>query len=74
MYIADQYNHRIRKVTASTNLITTIAGSSSSGSYSGDGGAATSAYLNYPAGVVVDSSGILQLVLASFISNSFVFR
>ena len=57
VYIADRYNHRIRKVTVSTGIITTIAGSSTSGSYSGDNGPATSATLNYPFGVNVDSSG-----------------
>ena len=57
MYIADQYNDRIRKVTESTGIISTIAGSSTSGSYSGDNGAATSATLNYPAGVALDASG-----------------
>ncbi len=56
VYIADQYNHRIRKVTMSTGIITTIAGSGSS-SYSGDNGAATSAELNTPVGVSVDTSG-----------------
>ena len=58
MYIADQDNHRIRKVTVSTDIISTIAGSSTSGSFSGDGGAATSAKLYYPEGVGLDSSGI----------------
>ena len=58
VYIADQYNNRIRKVTVSTGIITTIAGSSTSGSYSGDNGPATSASLNFPCGVVVDSTGI----------------
>ena len=59
MYIADYNNHRIRKVTVikSTGIITTIAGTGT-GSYSGDGGAATSATLKYPAGVGLDSSGI----------------
>ena len=63
MYIADQYNHRVRKVTVSTGIITTIAGtgattgSSTSGTYSGDGSAATSAGLNNPYGVAIDSSG-----------------
>ena len=55
VYIADSYtNSRIRKV--STGIITTIAGTGS-GSYSGDNGAATSAALFYPSGVVVDVSG-----------------
>ncbi len=57
MYIGDFSNHRIRKVTVSTGIITTIAGSSTSGSYSGDNGQATSAKLNYPRGVALDSSG-----------------
>ena len=64
MYIADQSGHRIRKVTVSTGIITTIAGSSTSGSYSGDNGAATSATLQYPYGVALDASGII-------ISNKF---
>ena len=54
MYIADTYNHRIRKV--STGIISTIAGTGS-GSYSGDNGAATSATLQYPIGVALDASG-----------------
>ena len=57
MYIADWGNHRIRKVTVSTGIITTIAGSGGTGGYSGDGGAATSAALHYPAGVALDASG-----------------
>ena len=56
MYIADYYNQRIRKVTVSTGIITTIAGTGSQG-YSGDGSAATSATLNNPLGVTVDLSG-----------------
>ena len=56
MYIADSGNHRIRKVTVSTGIITLIAGTGTS-SYSGDNGQATSAALYYPAGVVLDSAG-----------------
>ena len=56
VYIADYWNHRIRKVTVSTGIITTIAGTGA-GSYSGDGGAATSADLAYPSGVGLDTSG-----------------
>ncbi len=56
VYIADTYNHRIRKVTVSTGIITTIAGTGST-TYSGDGGAATSATLYYPYGVALDSAG-----------------
>ena len=56
VYIADWANYRIHKVTVSTGIITTIAGTGTS-SYSGDNAAATSATLNYPWGVAVDSSG-----------------
>ena len=56
VYIADEYNQRIRKVTVSTGIITTLAGTGASG-FSGDEGAATSATLNYPRGVALDSSG-----------------
>jgi sugar lactone lactonase YvrE len=56
IFIADRGNSRIRKVIASTGIITTVAGNGTSG-YSGDGGAATSAQLNYAMGVAVDSSG-----------------
>ena len=56
MYIADTNNHRIRKVTVSTGIITLIAGTGSA-SYSGDNGAATSATLYLPKGVAVDVLG-----------------
>ena len=56
VYIADTYNHRIRKVTVSTGIITTIAGTGIIG-YSGDNGAATSATLYNPYGVALDASG-----------------
>ena len=56
MYVADAYNSRIRKVAVSTGIITTIAGTSSTG-YSGDGGDATSATMYQPYGVALDSSG-----------------
>jgi sugar lactone lactonase YvrE len=56
VYIADYLNNRIRKVTISTGIISTIAGTGAHG-YSDDNEAATSATLNYPAGIAVDSSG-----------------
>ena len=59
LYIADQYNHRIRKVDKS-GIINTVAGDGTYG-YSGDGAAATSAKMRYPAGVAVDSSGNLYI-------------
>ena len=54
MYITSY--QRIRKVTVSTGIITTIAGTGTS-SYSGDDGAATSAALKNPQAVAVDASG-----------------
>ena len=56
IYIADTYNNRIRMVTTSTGIITTVAGNGTYG-YSGDGGLATSARLRYPSGVAFDASG-----------------
>ncbi len=62
MYIADTANQRIRKVTVSTGIITTIAGTGTA-SYSGDNGQATSANLNYPNGVALDTSGKYEILL-----------
>jgi sugar lactone lactonase YvrE len=65
LYIADGYNHRIRKVDTN-GIITSVAGHGpigpSSGSYSGDGGAATNANLNFPTGVALDAVGNLYIV------------
>ena len=60
IYIADSLNGRIRKVAAATGIIATVAGNGNLG-YSGDGGAATSAGLNVPFGVAVDSAGNLYI-------------
>jgi uncharacterized protein (TIGR03437 family) len=55
LYIADTQNNRIRKVNTA-GIITTVAGGACCG-FGGDGGPATSATLNQPTGVAVDSSG-----------------
>jgi len=52
-FISDELSGRIRRVDGATGIITTVAGNGSVW-YSGDGGPATSAGLNYPAGVAVD--------------------
>ena len=59
VYIADTYNHRIRKVDA-TGIITTVAGIGSAG-YSGDGGPAANARLNFPHGVALDAAGNIYI-------------
>jgi hypothetical protein len=66
LYIAEEFNHRIRKVTASTSVISTIAGTGS-GSYSGDSGQATSAALHTPIGVAVDATGKHTIFALHFI-------
>ena len=60
LYIADAANQRVRKISPS-GTITTVAGSGISNGYSGDGGPAISAQLNYPSGVAVDSAGDLYI-------------
>lgn len=57
VYIGDSENHVIRKMTVSTGIISTIAGTGTSG-FSGDNGLATSATLYHPEGLSIDSSGI----------------
>jgi len=59
LYIADQANNRIRKVSPG-GVISTVAGNGATG-HSGDGGPATSASLHYPYGVAVDSAGNLYI-------------
>jgi sugar lactone lactonase YvrE len=58
LFIADTYNHRVRRVDAKTGGITTVAGNGSLG-YSGDNGPAASASLNYPQEIAVDTAGNL---------------
>ena len=60
IYIADYWNHRIRKVNRSTGIITTVAGNGGVG-FSGDGGLATAAELGNPTGVAVDDSGNIKI-------------
>ncbi len=56
LYIVDTANNRVRKVAASTNIVTTIAGNGQLG-YLGDGKLATVAELYHPLGVAVDFAG-----------------
>ncbi len=56
LYVADTYNGLVRLVTPD-GTIRTIAGSAGLMGYSGDGGPAATARMNYPWGVAVDSAG-----------------
>jgi len=83
VYIADSMNHRVRKVDATTGIISTIAGNGDSGYDDknmggcgaarfvakedatmlkhGDGRLAVEAIVNSPAGLVLDSQGVLYI-------------
>jgi uncharacterized protein (TIGR03437 family) len=61
LYIADSGNNCIRKVS-SNGVISTVAGNGSpTGSFAGDGIAATSALLDVPSDIAVDGSGSLYI-------------
>jgi sugar lactone lactonase YvrE len=60
LYIADSNNNVIRKVTAATGIIATVAGNGTAG-YTGDSVLATAAELNTPKGITVDGSGNLYI-------------
>jgi len=66
LYIADTGNHRIRMVNGATGTISTVAGNgftnmNGDGGYSGDGGLATGAELNYPHAVAFDAAGNMYI-------------
>lgn len=65
IFVADQYNHRIRKITPN-GIVNTVAGSGiaangGAGGFGGDGGPATAARLNLPQGLALDDSGNLYI-------------
>jgi RHS repeat-associated protein len=62
LYIADTANHRVRRV-APDGTITTIAGTGLMG-YSGDGGPATSAKLNWPLAIAAGPGGVVYVTTA----------
>jgi hypothetical protein len=59
LYIADSGNFKIRKIAAA-GTISTVAGTGVC-CYSGDGGAATSAQINFPEGIAVDAAGNIYI-------------
>ncbi len=60
LYVADAGNHRIRKIDEN-GIINTVAGNGVSG-FSGDGGSALQASLNYPVDIALDQVGNLFIV------------
>ena len=60
LYIAEERNNRVRKVSAASGIIATVAGTDSAG-YNGDNIVGTSASLFTPRGLAVDSSGNLYI-------------
>lgn len=66
IFIADQNNHRIRKVDGN-GIITTLTGDGSP-AFSGDGGPATAAEVNNPYGITVDADGNI------FVGDAFNYR
>jgi DNA-binding beta-propeller fold protein YncE len=61
LYIAERDNHVIRKVDATTGLISTFAGTGNPG-FSGDGGPASSAQLRQPHSIAVDPTRRFLLI------------
>jgi DNA-binding beta-propeller fold protein YncE len=59
LYISDTFNLRVRVVFG--GLIGTVAGNGVWGAESGDGGPATEATLNSPAGLLLDAAGNLYI-------------
>ena len=77
LYISDSFHNLVRKVNASTGVITTVAGGGTSPGTDGfeDGGAATSAALSNPTGIAVDFSANIYIAdtndgLVRFVNSS----
>lgn len=76
VYLADSANNVVRRIDASSGVITTVAGNYAAGQvsndclggYSGDGGQATAAQLNDPQGVALDGAG--DLFIADTFNNA----
>jgi DNA-binding beta-propeller fold protein YncE len=61
LFVADTDNRRVRRVDASTGIITTVAGNGTTG-FSGDGSSAIAASLSYPQRLALDGQGNLFIV------------
>jgi uncharacterized alkaline shock family protein YloU len=62
LYIGDSNNHMIRKIVISTGVVTTVAGSTTSGSANGTG---TAASFNTPVGLTNDGTNLYISDLAN---------
>ena len=60
MFIVEMMNHIIRRIDATDNTITTVAGTGQAG-FSGDGGPANQAQLNRPHSIALDGAGHLYI-------------
>jgi uncharacterized protein YjdB/sugar lactone lactonase YvrE len=60
IYVTEQFGHRVRKITAGSNIISTIAGNGDIG-YTGNGGPATAAKISYPNHIFLDSANNIYL-------------
>ena len=62
IFVADTFNHRIRKITLSTGIITTVAGSTGGRHQTAENDVlATDTTLYYPANVAVDTTGNIYI-------------
>ncbi len=69
VFFNDCTNQRVRKITASTGIISTYAGTGAT-SYGGDGGAATSAAFSAIEGLCMDTAGINTIIRHEFVLTS----
>lgn len=60
LYVVEMKNHVVRRVDATTNRISTVAGTGRRG-YSGDGGPATEAMFSQPHSIALDEQGGLYI-------------
>jgi len=56
LYVADTWNHKIRRIEISTGVVTTFAGTGSAGDYE-NYSTATVAEFNYPSSITMDTTG-----------------